>query len=340
LPPLSFPPSAFSPFFGPYFSGFDLNQGINYNLAMKTKVTVVGAGNVGAQCAYRLAQKNLADIVLIDVVEGLPQGKALDMSQAGSVDGFDTLLTGTNNYADTKDSQVVVITAGLARKPGMSRDDLIIKNAAITKDVITNILKHSPNAVIVMVTNPLDVITYFALKLSGLPKNRVVGMAPLLDAARMQHFIALELKVPTQEVYAEVLGSHGDLMVPVPRRSTVKGKPLTELLTTEKIKALVDRTVNGGAEIVNLLKTGSAYYAPGSAAARMAEAIVKDQKIVINSCCLLSGEYGISDVCLGVPAKLGKNGIEAIVEIDLTTAEKAALQKAGQAVKELAKVIG
>jgi malate dehydrogenase len=307
---------------------------------MKPKVTVVGAGNVGAQCAYRLAQKNLADIVLIDVVEGLPQGKALDMAQAGSVDGFDTLLTGTNDYADTKDSQVVVITAGLARKPGMSRDDLIIKNASIMKSVLEGVTKYSPEAIIIVVTNPLDVMTHYALRITRYDRRRVLGMAPLLDASRMQLFIARELKVPVQEVYAEVLGSHGDLMVPVPRRSTVKGKPLTEVLPTERIKALVDRTINGGAEIVNLLKTGSAYYAPGSAAARMAEAIVKDQKVVINSCCLLSGEYGLNDVCLGVPAKLGKNGIEAIIEIDLTTAEKSALQKAGQAVKELTKVIG
>lgn len=306
---------------------------------MKTKVTVVGAGNVGAQCAYRLAQKDLADIVLMDVVDGLPQGKALDMSQAGAVDGFDTILTGTNDYADTKDSSVVVITAGLARKPGMSRDDLIIKNASIMKSVVENVVKYSPNAILIVVTNPLDVMTHYALRVSQFPKNRVFGMAPLLDAARMQRFIALELKVPVQEVYAEVLGSHGDLMVPVPRRSTVKGKPLTELLTAERIKAMVDRTVNGGAEIVNLLKTGSAYYAPGSAAARMAEAVILDQKVIINSCCLLSGEYGLNDVCLGVSAKLGKNGVEAIIELDLTADEKTALQKAGQAVKKLSAVI-
>ncbi|MFA4844238.1 MAG: malate dehydrogenase [Candidatus Margulisiibacteriota bacterium] len=306
---------------------------------MSKKISVVGAGNVGAQCAYRLAQRQVGDVVLVDVVDGLPQGKALDMSQAGAIDGFSVSVTGTNKYEDTRDSQVVVITAGLARKPGMSRDDLIIKNAAIMKSVVENIVKHSPNAVLIVVTNPLDVMTRYALRVSQFPKNRVLGMAPLLDAARLQHFIALELKVPVQEVYAEVLGSHGDLMVPVPRRSTVKGKPLTELLTTERIKALVDRTVNGGAEIVNLLKTGSAYYAPGSAAARMAEAIVKDQKVIINSCCLLSGEYGLNDVCLGVPAKLGKSGIEAIIELDLTTAEKSALQKAGQAVKALTAVI-
>jgi len=302
---------------------------------MRPKVTVIGAGNVGAQCAYRLAQRNIADVFLIDVVEGLPQGKALDMSQAGSIDGFDSHLIGTNKYEDTKDSSVAVITAGLARKPGMSRDDLIIKNAAILKDVVNNIIKHSPHAILLIVTNPLDVMTYYALKISGLPKNKVLGMAPLLDAARMQYFIAQALKVSVKDVYAEVLGSHGDLMVPIPRLSTAKGKPITELLTSEQIKQIIDRTVNGGAEIVNLLKTGSAYYAPGSAAAKMTEAIINDSKTVINSCVYLSGQYGISDVCLGVPAKLGKNGVEEIIEIELTGKENTALQKAAGAVSSL-----
>jgi malate dehydrogenase len=305
----------------------------------KPKVTVVGAGNVGAQCAYRLAQREVANIVLIDVVEGLPQGKALDMSQAGAVDGFNSAITGTNDYAETKDSAVVVITAGLARKPGMSRDDLIHKNAGIMKSVVDNIVKHSPHAVLLIVTNPLDVMTYYALKVSGFPPNRVLGMAPLLDAARMQYFIAQALKAPINDVYAEVMGSHGDLMVPVPRLSTVKDKPITELLTPEQIKHLVDKTTNGGAEIVALLKTGSAYYAPGSAAAHMAEAIVKDKKEVISSCCFLNGEYGIKDVCLGVPAKLGKNGIEEIVKIELTTAERTALQNAAKAVQALNSVL-
>lgn len=302
---------------------------------MKPKVTVIGAGNVGAQCAYRLAQKEVGNIVLLDVVEGLPQGKALDMSQAGAVDNFDSAITGTDRYEDTKDSSVVVITAGLARKPGMSRDDLIIKNAGIIKGVVENVVKFSPHAILLIVTNPLDVMTYYAMKVSGFPKSRVLGMAPLLDAARMQYFIAQALKIPIKDVYAEVLGSHGDLMVPVPRLSTVKGKPITELMTAEQIRHIVDRTTNGGAEIVALLKTGSAYYAPGSAAARMAEAIVKDKKEVINSCCYLSGQFGIKDVCLGVPARLGKNGVEEIVEIELTGEEKGALQKAAEAVKSL-----
>ena len=306
---------------------------------MKSKVTVVGAGNVGAQCAYRLAQKEIGEIVLLDVVEGLPQGKALDMSQAGSIDEFDSTIIGSNKYEDTKDSSVVVITAGLARKPGMSRDDLIIKNAAIIHEVIRNITKFSPHAILLIVTNPLDVMTYYALRVSGYPANRVLGMAPLLDAARMQHFIAQALNVSIKEVYAEVLGSHGDLMVPIPRLSTAKGKPITELLTPEQVKQIVDRTVNGGAEIVNLLKTGSAYYAPGSAAAKMAEAILKDSKQVINSCCYLTGQFGISDVCLGVPAKLGKNGVEEIIEIELTEEERAAIHKTAGAVKALYPVL-
>lgn len=306
---------------------------------MSTRVSVIGAGNVGAQCAYRLAQREVGDVVLVDVVEGLPQGKALDMSQAGAIDGFSSTVTGTNSYEDTRDSSVVVITAGLARKPGMSRDDLILKNAAIVHEVIRNVTKFSPHAVLLIVTNPLDVMTFHALKTSGFPPSRVLGMAPLLDAARMQYFISQTLKVPVTDVYAEVMGSHGDLMVPIPRLSTVKSRLITELMTPEQVKQVVDRTTNGGAEIVSLLKTGSAYYAPGSAAARMAEAIVKDKKEVIGTCCYLNGEYGIKDVCLGVPAKLGKNGIEEIIEIDLTATEKEALQKASQAVKELCRVL-
>jgi len=302
---------------------------------MKPKVTVIGAGNVGAQCAYRLAQKEIADIVLLDVVEGLPQGKALDMMQAGAVEGFASHILGTNRYEDAKDSNVVVITAGLARKPGMSRDDLIIKNAEIMKEVVKNIVKFSPHSIILVVTNPLDVMTYYALKVSGFPKNRVMGMAPLLDSARMQCFIAQTTKASVKEIYAEVLGSHGDQMVPVPRLSTVDDRPLTEFLTREQIDHIIQKTRDGGAEIVSLLKTGSAYYAPGSAAARMVESIIKDKKEVIGTCCYLNGEFGISDVCLGVPAKLGRSGVENIIEIDLAVEEKNALQKAAEAVKKL-----
>jgi malate dehydrogenase len=306
---------------------------------MVNKISVIGAGNVGAQCAYRLAQRQVGEIILLDVVEGLPQGKALDMSQAGTIDGFDVSVTGTNKYEDTKGSQVVVITAGLARKPGMSRDDLIHKNAEIMKGVVGNVVKYSPEAVLLIVTNPLDVMTYYAQKISGFPANRVLGMAPLLDAARMRYFIAQTVKAPISQVYAEVMGSHGDLMVPVPRLSTVNGKPITQLMTAEQIKSVVAKTTDGGAEIVALLKTGSAYYAPGSAAARMAEAIVKDEKIIINSCCFLSGQYGIQDVCLGVPAKLGRNGVEEIVELELAAEEMITLKKAAAAVKALCAVL-
>ena len=302
---------------------------------MKKKITVIGSGNVGAQCAYRLAQRNIADVVLLDIIEGVPQGKALDMAQAGSIDGFNAAVVGTNNYAETADSDVVVITAGLARKPGMSRDDLITKNASIIKNVIDAAVKHSPYAVLIMVTNPLDVMTYYALKISGFPKNRVVGMAPLLDAARLALFISQATNVPLDKVHAEVLGSHGDLMVPVPRLSTANGQPIAELLSPEKIKQIIARTTDGGAEIVNLLKTGSAYYAPGSAAARMAAAVVNDTKEIINSCCYLDGEYGLAGVCLGVPAKLGQKGIEEIVKIELSAEEKAALSHAAGAVKSL-----
>lgn len=302
---------------------------------MKPKITVVGAGNVGAQCAYRLAQREVAEVILIDVVEGLPQGKALDMAQAGAIDGFSLPLQGTNDYAATANSDVVIITAGLARKPGMSRDDLIGKNAGIIKSVVEKAVQHSPNAVLLIVTNPLDVMTYHALRVSGFPKNRVVGMAPLLDAARMQYFIAQTAKVSLKEVYAEVLGSHGDLMVPVPRLSTIKGRPITEILSTEQVKTIVDKTINGGAEIVALLKSGSAYYAPGSAAAQMAAAIVNNTKELITSCCYLSGEYELNGVALGVPARLGKNGIEEIVKLELTKEELIALHHAAQAIKTL-----
>ena len=302
---------------------------------MKSKISVIGAGNVGAQCAFRLAQRNVSEIVLLDLLPGLAQGKALDMSQAGSIDDFSSNMVGTTEYQETKNSDVVVITAGLARKPGMSRDDLIAKNAAIITDVVQNVIKYSPNTILLIVTNPLDVMTYHALKLSGLPKNRVLGMAPLLDAARMQYFISQMASAPLNEVYAEVMGSHGDLMLPIGRLSTVSGKSLTAVLSAEQIKQLEDRTTNGGAEIVNLLKTGSAFYAPGSAAAKMAAAIVNDTKEVINSCCYLEGQYGIKDVCIGVPAKLGRQGIEEIKELKLAESEMAILHNAAAAVKEL-----
>ncbi|MGB9612947.1 MAG: malate dehydrogenase [Candidatus Margulisiibacteriota bacterium] len=300
---------------------------------MKPKVSIIGAGNVGSQCAYRLAQLEIAEIILLDILQGLPQGKALDMCQAAAVDKFEPLILGTNNYEDTKNSSVVVITAGLARKPGMSREDLIVKNAEIVKEVVEKVIKFSPNAVLLVVTNPLDIMTYYAYQISGFPANRVLGMAPVLDAARMAYFISQALKVSIKEIYAEVLGSHGDLMVPIPRLSSVQGKPITELLTVEQIAQIVKKTKEGGAEIVNLLKTGSAYYAPGSSAAKMVEAIIKDQKEVMGTCCYLNGPYGLNNVYLGVPAKLGKNGVEEIIEIELTSEEKSALLKAAESVK-------
>ncbi|HTY13841.1 MAG TPA: malate dehydrogenase [Candidatus Omnitrophota bacterium] len=296
------------------------------------KTTVIGAGNVGAQCAYRLAQRDAGNIVLLDIIEGIPQGKALDMMQSGAIEGFSSSITGTNDYKDSKGSDVVVITAGLARKPGMSRDDLVAKNALIMESIVKPVVENSPNAVLIIITNPLDIMTYYALKLSGFPSKRVMGMAPLLDAARMKYFIARELDRPAKEVDAELLGSHGDLMVPLPRLSTAGGKPIADKLSRERIDRIVEKTKNGGAEIVAYLKTGSAYYAPGTAAAKMAEAIVKDTKEVIGTCCYLNGEYGLKDVYVGVPAKLGKGGVEEIVELKLNNEEKAALHASAGAV--------
>jgi len=300
---------------------------------MKAKVSIIGAGNVGAECARSIVQKELADVVLLDIVEGIPQGKALDMLQAGPVVGYNSIITGTNDYKDTKDSDVVVITAGLARKPGMSRDDLLKKNAEIIKSVVQNAVKYSPSAILLLVTNPLDTMTYLAWKVSGFPGNRVLGMAPLLDASRMATFIAMELKVPVTQVKTTVLGTHGDLMVPVPSQTTVSGKPITKLLPKDKIEQIVDRTRKGGAEIVGYLKTGSAYYAPAACASYMVEAILKDKKEVIQSSVLANGQYGLKDLYIGLPAKLGKNGVEEIVEIELTSEEKQALQKSAEAIK-------
>jgi len=301
---------------------------------MRPKVSVIGAGNVGAETARRLAEKELANVVLLDILEGTPQGKALDMLQAGPVVGYNSQVLGTNDYADTKNSQIVVVTAGLARKPGMSRDDLLKKNAQITKSVIDNIKKASPNAIILLVTNPLDTMTYLAWKTSGFPAKRVLGMAPLLDAARMATFIALELKTEVTKVKAMVLGTHGDLMVPVPSQTTVSGKSITGLLPKGKIDQIVERTRKGGAEIVGYLKTGSAYYAPSAAAAYMAECMLKDKKEIIPSSVLADGQYGLKDLYIGLPVKLGKNGVEEIIEIELTPEEKQALQKSAEAIRD------
>jgi len=302
---------------------------------LNMKISVIGAGNVGAECAFSAAQRKLGEIVLLDIIEGIPQGKALDMMQAGAVLGFHANILGTNDYKDTKGSDVVVITAGLARKPGMSRDDLILKNAEIMSSIIKPIVEYSPNCIFIIVTNPLDVMTYYAYRLSGFDPRRVMGMAPLLDASRMQYFISKNLNCSVEDIYAEVLGSHGDLMVPIPRLSTVKGKPITELLTVEQVENIVKKTKDGGAEIVALLKTGSAYYAPGSAATRMAESVTKDKKEVIGTCCYLNGQYDLKDVYIGVPARLGRSGVEGIIEIELTESEKTALHAAAKSVKEL-----
>ena len=299
------------------------------------KITVVGAGNVGATAALRIAEKQLAkEVVLIDIVEGIPQGKALDMYESGAVGLFDTQVSGSNDYKDSADSDIILITAGLARKPGMTREDLLNKNAAIIKDVTTQVMKYSANPIIIMVSNPLDVMTFVAWSASGLPKERVIGMAGVLDTARYKSFIAEALDVSMQDVSALVLGGHGDSMVPIVNYTNVSGIPLTELLPQDKIDALVERTRNGGIEIVNYLKTGSAFYAPAASAVEMIEAIVKDKKRVIPCTTLVEGQYGINSVYCGVPVKLGKNGVEQIFEINLSPSELEALQVSAALVDE------
>jgi malate dehydrogenase len=302
---------------------------------MEKKVTVVGAGNVGATAAQRLAEKELCDVVLVDIVEGVPQGKALDLTEAAPIEKHDAKLTGTNGYEATAGSDIVIITAGIPRKPGMSRDDLISTNAGIIKNVTRRVVAHSPDTILIIVSNPLDAMCHVAFEESGFPKQRVLGMAGVLDSARFRAFIAMELNVSVENTHAFVLGGHGDTMVPLPRYSTVAGIPITELMTQERIDALVTRTANGGAEIVSLLKTGSAYYAPASAAVEMAEAILKDKKKVLPCAAYLQGEYGINDLFIGVPVKLGKSGIEQVIEITLTESEKAALMKSAAAVQAL-----
>ncbi len=306
---------------------------------MDKKVTVVGAGNVGATAAQRLAEKELCDVVLIDIIEGVPQGKALDLAEAAPIEKHDARLVGSNEYQDSEKSDVVIITAGIPRKPGMSRDDLISTNAGIMKEVTRRVVELSPDAVIIVVSNPLDAMCHVAYDVSGFPKNRVMGMAGVLDSARFRAFIAMELNVSVENTTAFVLGGHGDTMVPLPRYSTVAGIPITELLPKERIDALVERTATGGAEIVGLLKTGSAYYAPASAAVEMTESILKDKKKILPCAAYLEGEYGIDELFIGVPVKLGANGIEEIIEITLTAEEKAALEKSADAVRELKDIV-
>src|SRR5579863_4999204 len=306
---------------------------------MRKKITVVGGGNVGASAAVNLASKELGDVVLVDVVEGVPLGKGLDIAQMGPIEGYDVQVAGANDYEPTANSDVVIITAGLARKPGMSRDDLLIANYEVVKSVTENIAKHSPNAILVLVTNPLDAMCTVAHHVSKFPKHRVVGMAGVLDSARFRTFIAQELQVSVENVTAVVLGGHGDTMVPVVRLSNVSGIPLTELIEPATIDRIVDRTRNGGAEIVKYLKTGSAYYAPSAAAVEMAESILKDKKKVLPCAAYLEGEYGISGLFVGVPAKLGARGIEQIYQIKLNPDEQEMLNKSAAAVKELVDVI-
>ena len=302
---------------------------------MDKKVTVIGAGNVGATAAQRLAEKQLCDVVLVDIVEGVPQGKALDLNEAAPVEKHDSHLTGTNSYDETAGSDIVIITAGIPRKPGMSRDDLISTNAGIVKSVTQEVASRSPEAILIIVSNPLDAMCHVAYDASGFPKERVIGMAGVLDSARFRAFISMELNVSVENTHAFVLGGHGDTMVPLPRYSTVAGIPITELMAPDRIEALVERTRNGGAEIVSLLKTGSAYYAPASAAVEMAESILKDKKKILPCAVCLQGEYGQQDLFIGVPVKLGARGVEDIIEITLTDEEKQALQKSADAVQEL-----
>jgi malate dehydrogenase len=301
---------------------------------MKTKVTVVGGGNVGATVAQGIALKELADVVVVDIIEGVPQGKALDLMETAPVEKVDSILTGSNNYDPTENSDIVVITAGLPRKPGMSRDDLLWKNEEIVAGVTREVVKRSPKSILIVVSNPLDAMCEVARRVSRFPRERVIGMAGVLDSSRMRAFIAMELNVSVENTHAFVLGGHGDTMVPLPRYSTVAGIPITELIAKERIDAIVDRTRNGGAEIVNLLKT-SAWYAPGASTVEMVEAILKDKRKILPCAAFLQGEYGIKGLYVGVPVKLGRNGIEQIIQIKLADEERTALNKSADAVKEL-----
>ncbi|OFV83832.1 MAG: malate dehydrogenase [Acidobacteria bacterium RIFCSPHIGHO2_12_FULL_67_30] len=307
---------------------------------MRKKVTVVGAGMVGGTTAHRLADKELCDVVLTDIIEGLPQGKGLDLAESAPIEGYDSRVLGTNDYKDTANSDIVVITAGIPRKPGMSRDDLLKTNYNIVKETTEKVVKYSPNSILIIVSNPLDAMAQTAYKASGFSKNRVLGMAGVLDSARMRTFIAEALDVSVENVTAFVLGGHGDTMVPLARYSTVAGIPLPDLMPKEKIDAIIKRTAQGGAEIVGLLKTGSAFYAPSAAIVEMVEAILKDKKKILPCAAYLEGEYGIKGLFVGVPVKLGARGIEQVIEIKLTPEERVALEKSAAAVKELVEIIG
>ncbi len=305
------------------------------------KITVVGAGNVGATAAQRVAEKELArEVVLIDVVEGIPQGKALDQWETAPIEGFDSRVIGTNGYAEAAGSGIFIVTAGIARKPGMSRDDLLNTNAKIVREVSENIARVAPDSIIIVVSNPLDVMCWVAKDASGFPRERVFGMAGVLDTARYRSFLALELDVSVEDIQAMVLGGHGDTMVPLISYTTVSGIPITQLISPERLESIVDRTRKGGAEIVQYLKTGSAYYAPSAAAVQMAEAIVKDKKRILPCSAWLEGEYGMNGLFLGVPCKLGRKGLERILEVELTSSERAALDQSAEAVREPMRVVG
>jgi len=306
---------------------------------MRSKVSVIGAGNVGATLAQRIAEKGYADVVIVDIVEGLPQGKGLDMLQTGPIINSNARVIGTNSYEETANSDIVAITSGIPRKPGMSRDDLVLTNMNIVKSVTEQVVKYSPKCIILVVANPLDAMTQLTLHTSKFPRNRVFGQSGILDTARFRTFLAQELDVSVEDVYACVLGGHGDTMVAIPRLTTVGGIPITELLPKETVNKIVDRTVKGGGEIVALLKTGSAFYAPAAATAQMIEAILLDKKRIIPCATYLNGEYGIKGAVVGVPVKVGKNGIEQIIELKLTTEESAALKKSAEAVQELAQIM-
>ncbi len=305
----------------------------------RPKISVIGAGNVGASAAFRAAELELGDVVLVDIVEGMPQGKALDLNQMCPVSGKDVRFTGTNSYDDTANSDVVIITSGIPRKPGMSRDDLISTNTKIVKEVTEQVAKHSPNAILILVTNPLDAMVYVAHKVSGFPRERVMGMAGVLDSARFRTFISMELDVSVENIHAFVLGGHGDSMVPLARYTTVAGIPIPDLISQDRIESLIDRTRKGGAEIVGLLKTGSAFYAPGVSAVEMAESILRDKRKILPCCVLADGEFGIENTFVGLPVKLGTNGVEEIIKIELTDKEKEELHISAGQVKELCDLI-
>ena len=306
---------------------------------MLSKVSIIGAGNVGAACAQRIAERGYADIVMMDIVEGLPQGKVLDILESAPIINFNSHLIGTNSYEETVNSDVVIVTSGLGRKPGMTRDELLLANMKVVTEVIRNVVKCSPDGVIIMVTNPVDALTHLTIEVSQLPPNRVVGLSGVLDSARLRYFIAAELRVSVADVLACVLGEHGNNMVVIPRLCTVGGTPITEILPRETIDQLIKRTIGGGAEIVDLLKTGSAFYAPSAAVAQMLEAILLDKKQVLPCAAYLRGEFGIKDTVICVPVKLGRNGIEQIIELELTAEEKAQLVKSAEAVKQLVRTM-